>query len=265
MTIRLAFLVLLAAITQSPRALHIVVRDDVGSVVPYAVLSVFGGNTLIASESGIVAIRGVRTDSIQVHVRRIGYREFVGWIRTDSSGRAVVSLAPIARALDAVIVSERAMTPLARTGFYDRAARVRAGAILGDFVTPEQLEARMSASVSRILQAERYVRVSRLGMRPVILGRGGCAMTILLDGQRVRDMIEDAAREETPTSLDRAGTRQSGNKNVQSLLDVDQIVDGASVMAIEIYPSTANAPPELQTLGGRGSCGIVAIWTGPRR
>jgi hypothetical protein len=42
-------------------------------------------------------------------------------------------------------------------------------------------------------------------------------------------------------------------------------VNGLSVMAIEVYASTANAPAEMQTLGGRGSCGIVAIWTGPRK
>jgi hypothetical protein len=36
-------------------------------------------------------------------------------------------------------------------------------------------------------------------------------------------------------------------------------------MAIEIYPSSANAPAELQSLAGRGSCGIVAVWTGPRQ
>ena len=263
--LRMALLMSLAAFAQAPRSIQVVVRDESGAVVPYAVVSVFGGIPVIASDKGIATVGDRRTDSTQVYVRRIGYREFVGWIRADTSGRTVVSLAPIAQNIDALLVSERALTPLARTGFYDRAERVRTGAIVGDFITPEQLEARSPSSVSRILQAGRYVRVSRVGVRPVILGRGGCAMTILLDGQRVPDMIEEVAREETPTSIDRGGTRQNQFKRDADFLDVDQIVDGASVMAIEIYPSTANAPAELQTLGGRGSCGIVAIWTGPRR
>lgn len=79
-------------------------------------------------------------------------------------------------------------------------------------------------------------------------------------------MIEETARETVPTSLDRQGTAPiTADRDERLLLDVDQVVNGLSIMAIEIYPSTANAPVELQALGGRGSCGIVAIWTGPRR
>jgi hypothetical protein len=36
-------------------------------------------------------------------------------------------------------------------------------------------------------------------------------------------------------------------------------------MAIEVYNSTANAPSELVPPTGGGSCGLIAIWTGPRR
>jgi hypothetical protein len=60
-------------------------------------------------------------------------------------------------------------------------------------------------------------------------------MTLLLDGRRVDDT------------------------------NPDDIVSGREVMAIEIYPSTANAPVGMISGTGRGSCGIVAIWTGPRR
>jgi hypothetical protein len=42
-------------------------------------------------------------------------------------------------------------------------------------------------------------------------------------------------------------------------------VAGSEVMAIEVYPSTANAPVELIPLTRQGSCGIVAAWTGPRQ
>jgi hypothetical protein len=45
----------------------------------------------------------------------------------------------------------------------------------------------------------------------------------------------------------------------------DEITSVGAVMAIEIYPSMANAPAELVPLTGGGSCGIIALWTGQRR
>ena len=89
-------------------------------------------------------------------------------------------------------------------------------------------------------------------------------MTVLLDGQRLAGQLEEAIVEETPTSINRSGTATRSSGRPDLLFDIDQVVSGLSVMAIEIYPSTANAPFELQRLGGRGSCGIIAIWTGPR-
>lgn len=96
----------------------------------------------------------------------------------------------------------------------------------------------------------------------MLLGRGRCGLTVLLDGKKVHNTLEDRVVGEAPTSISGGGTRPPAGGYP---LDINEIVDARSVMAIEIYPSTANAPAELQTLGGRGSCGIVAIWTGPRQ
>lgn len=242
------------------------VRDVAGTPVPFATLTVMGGATHIADDSGHVSLRAVRSDSVQLRVRRIGFREYFGWQRVRGVGRVDIVLPAIAATIDAVVVSARADTPLARTGFYDRARRVREGAIVGEFLTPEDLDFRDAASASRTLTGARYVRIGRIGLgRPVLLGRGGCTMTLIVDGQRVPGMIEELAVEQVPTSINRNGTRQSTQQTEKTLLDIDQVLDGRSIMAVEIYPSTANAPAELQTLGGRGSCGIVAIWTGPRQ
>jgi hypothetical protein len=46
---------------------------------------------------------------------------------------------------------------------------------------------------------------------------------------------------------------------------IDQLAAAREVMAVEVYNSTANAPAELIPLTGGGSCGIIALWTGPRR
>jgi len=90
-------------------------------------------------------------------------------------------------------------------------------------------------------------------------------MSIVLDGQLVRGTAQDVAISEIPQSINPNGTRQLGNDSMAAKVSIDDVVDGRSIMAIEIYSNTANAPAELVRVGGRGSCGIVALWTGARR
>lgn len=244
------------------------VRDDTGAPVPYALVGLVGGVSQVANDSGVVRLRLRASDSLNLNVRRIGHREFFGWVVRGAGGSYRIALPRLSAALSAVTVTARESTPLTRTGFYERVDQVQYGATVGDFLTPEDLEARNASTVSRMLAGSRYARVKTLtaggrGNIPVIVGRGGCAMTILVDGQQLRGTVQDAAVEETPTSINRNGSRASGGGD--ATVSVDDLVDGRTVMAIEIYPSTANAPARLQTLGGRGSCGIVAIWTGPRQ
>jgi hypothetical protein len=73
-------------------------------------------------------------------------------------------------------------------------------------------------------------------------------MTIIIDGQRMNNVLTNVRDDD-----------ERGMK-----LAIDELVDGPSVLAVEIYPSTANAPAELIPLTGNGSCGIVAVWTGGR-
>ena len=245
---------------------RIIVRDELGVPVPYATITVSGGNPLIADDSGRAPIRGVKGDSIDLQVRRIGFREYRGWHRLVPDGEILVTLPPVVRELGEVVVTARLQTPLAQRGFYDRVARVQRGAIVGDFITPEMLALQNPSTASRALTGNRYVRIVREGGLPVMKGRGGCAMTLILDGQRVAGMVEELVVDDVPTSIIISGRPSVGGAGGRgTALDVDQVVDGGSIMAIEVYPSTANAPAELQSLGGRGSCGIVAIWTGPRR
>lgn len=82
-------------------------------------------------------------------------------------------------------------------------------------------------------------------------------MTIIVDGQHLKGTAEEGVVADAPTSI--GNNRRGGSGGLSS---IDDLVNGRSVVAIEVYPSTANAPAELQTLGGRGSCGIIAIWTG---
>lgn len=260
----------LAAQRASQPIVHVV--DDRGDPVPYAVVMVGGSNSRITNDSGMVQIGASRSAKLELWVRRIGYREHRGAVLPDSAtGAFRVTLQPVARALGAVVVEERISTSLSRTGFYDRVDRVQRGAIVGEFVTPEELDARNALKVSDLMRGRRLASVAYVGSmrQPVLLGRGGCVMTILLDGSRLNSTAQDVMEEEGPTSISNLSRAQrAGNQRDELLMrhpSIDELVAGREVNAIEIYSSMATAPAELVQLSGGGGCGLVAIWTGPRQ
>jgi hypothetical protein len=238
---------------------RVIDRDSIP--IPFALVQVKGGAERVADSVGLVRFAQDFVPGAPLQVRRLGYAPFTGLI-TEAAGREVVIvLDAVQRTLDAVRTVAPRSTAVSRTGFYDRMERVRTGAIVGWFVTPEALEQRKVMQVSRALQGVGSTRIVRhVDGRPIVTGRGNCPMTILLDGVRVNRVLSGAPSR-APTSLNPRGRYEPSDGS----LSVDELVDGASVMAIEIYPSTANAPAELIPLTGGGACGIVALWTGPRR
>ena len=267
-----------ALLGQTAARTTLVIRDAQGLPVGWAMIRIAGGAPQIADDSGRVPLAGIRDDSLQVSVRRIGYRPFDGWVvRSVPNGTLTAILPRLALALDTVRVTAAAVsTPLARTGFYDRAERVRRGAFNAEFITPEELDERNRSQLSQIFTGRRYATLTMVSVAgrqvPALLGRGKCAMTILVDGMRVTKTSQDlvlgaGAPQSIRPDASRPSTLGERNRDGQftNVLGLDDIVDGRSVMAIEIYPSTANAPAELIPIGGRGSCGFVAIWTGGRR
>lgn len=97
-------------------------------------------------------------------------------------------------------------------------------------------------------------------------------MNIVVDGQLVRGTHQDEVMEQVPTSINRQGTytpprSRGGQAGMNGNLDINSLVGGNEIAGIEIYPSSANAPYELQAAAstGRGTCGIIAVWTGGRR
>ncbi len=235
------------------------VRDSNGVPIAHAFVEVEGGRGRVADDSGRVFLEAA-PDSLRLQVRRIGLKPFFGRVgRTVRTGEFDVVLSPTAQTLAAVTVTERGMrTPLERTGFYDRMQRAQRGAFNGEFITPEELESRQGARTSDLFQGRRFVFPNRTrGLSPqlYLMGRGGCKMTIYVDGQMVRP--------EGPR-----GARNSGASDPLGMVPIDDIVNVSQVAAIEIYATAANAPGELVPLTGaaqQGACGIVAIWTGGRR
>jgi hypothetical protein len=206
------------------------VVDSDGVPIPYALVAVNGGRPYTTDASGRVALGTRVQGALSVGVRRLGYTPYFGETVPDANAdEFLVTLNRIASRVDTVKVIADRSTPLSRTGFYDRMNQVRKGAILGSFITPEEIELRASAfDWKQLLRTSQYVRVTNSGL----LGRGDCRMQILVDGLPGRGDLDLSTSE---------------------------------IMAIEVYPSTANAPVELIPLTNRGSCGIIAVWTGPRR
>lgn len=267
----LVCLVPAAAIAQANSARTIAVTDQSGAPVPFAVVVLGGAPPQIADDSGRVTLRLPRGSEHDLWVRRIGYREYRGRLMVDSTQSWLdVTLSPLATRLAAVSVEAVRSTPLARTGFYDRVERTQRGAFVGEFLSPEELDQKNHSRVSDLLRGSRYVRFRRVNDGGLhLLGRADCALTILIDGQRVNNTAQDDAAERSATSIP---TPDGRNRHTGTYRNpphtrkpsLDDLVSGMEVMAIEVYPSLANAPAELIPLTGGGSCGLIAIWTGPR-
>lgn len=256
------------AIMPRPASTQSTVRVlDTDSIpIPFALVSLGKTTTRVSDVAGTVKFSALLRETETFEVRRIGYHPFKASVRQGSGEMYVILLQPIARGLDTVRTIAARETPLSRTGFYDRMDRVQHGAIAGEFITPEELESRNANQISQMLRGRRSITVASVTdggrMRAVLKGRGGgCAMVVLLDGQRINDMLEDPSSG-IPTSLT---ARHSSGRVVRGTTSIDELVAAQEIMAIEIYGSSANAPAELIPLTGGGSCGIIALWTGPRR
>ncbi len=273
-----ASLLLLTGAAESLRAQSVVRVVDKDSLpIAFALVGVGGSSERVADSLGLVRFSLALGTSVRLQVRRLGFRPFIGDVTRGADGEFVVVLDDARQTVEAMRVVAPRSTPLSRTGFYDRLHRVQNGAITGEFLTPEELERRNPLQISQALRGLRSVTVSRMNgdgqNRALILGRGGqCGMTILLDGQRVNGTLEQeigANAMRGPGSRAAAARPPMGgsaaNTTSRAGLSIDDLVVANNVMAIEVYPSAANAPAELRPLTGNGSCGIVALWTGARR
>ncbi len=269
--LRTAFLVCLflpnALVAQdaTPRA---VVRDSVGTPVPFASVVANGTAARIASDSGIAFLRIPNADSIKLLVRRIGFAPVERWVRPDAAGDFHVIMRPLPQNLAHVSIFER-NTPLSRTGFYDRLARLERGAFTARFITPEEIEMRNASRVSRLLEGENFVRVRSFSGKPVLSGRGGiCAMGIVVDGLQMRGTAEEINAIDGEQEIQEIARRQRLDREAaerQFLAvrsSIDEIVSSLAVQAIEIYPSLSAAPPEIMRAASSMACGVVVISTG---
>lgn len=250
---------------------RVVVHDSTGRSIPYVSIQAGGSRPQVASDSGIAILTVPWSDSLKLLTRRIGFEPFEGWVRPDSAGDFRVRMRPLPQYIATTTIYERD-TPLARSGFYDRMERVRRGAFSASFWTPEAIDLRNPHRASALLEGQSGVRVRTMGTnrRPVLLGRGGCPMTLVVDGHRLTGTVEEIATREGGQEIDRMMRREriSAAEATQRFLSarqsIDDIVTGLGVAAVEIYSSLAAAPSEMQRHATSESCGLVVVWTGRR-
>lgn len=243
-----------ASVVAGGRSSLLRVVDPRGQPVPHAVVRVGDALSRVADGEGRVVLPVITRDSAKVLVRRIGYTPFDGWVTRPPVGQLFqVTIAPAGQQLATVDVRASTLkSPLELSGFYDRMVRVQRGAMVGDFITPEDLEVRGNARISQLLAGNRYAKIVYLSMtqggktQPVLVGRNNCPMTVVIDGQRSTGVFD--------------GSRGSG----EGMPSVDDLVTPGSTVAIEIYPTVSGAPVEFIPATGETFCGIAVIWTGAR-
>jgi hypothetical protein len=221
------------------------VVSEHGQPIMYANVTLEGATTRITDEKGEINLGIGKRQEFTVRVARIGFAPWFGKVDLPASATMTVTLPRIAQTLAPVTVNGEASpkTALALTGFYDRWMMRQRGALSAVFIGPEEIEFRHPTKVTRMLQGLNGVRlicditgncaIHSTSQTSLQVG-GGCPMAILLDGNQLYGAV-----------------------------NVDQLINVADVMAIEVYPHGGNMPINLQA--NDTNCGVVAFWTGSRR
>lgn len=223
-----------------------VVRDTSGR--PLAGAEVRAGAALftLTDADGSFRLTGVEPDTVQLLVRRIGYRPADVVLAANAGLRVelLVRMVPAAVELGTITIEGRTMdTRLWQSGFYERQ---KVGS--GTFFDPEML-ARHRGTIDGLVREAPGVRVNRDRYgRSIALGRfggGWCQLNVFIDGVLVRWAND---------------------------VGIDQLLNTQDVLAVEVYPRGTQVPATLAgytaTGGGGGAtggtdCGVISFWTKP--
>ncbi len=243
------FVLSLPAAAQERRTVSGIVSDSGGRPIPY--VNIDGGPRYrtLTNGSGEYSLLLPPNEALEVAVRRIGFLPVKFRVEKGADTTINVSMQQLAIIMNTqVIRAQQLVRTLETRGFYSRMLEQERGALVGEFVTPEEIEMRNPQRVTQLLEQRRGIRVQRVNSCQVIAtcfrvqGQGGCAATVFLDGQR----------------LNKLGTG-SAARDDGAYPAVDELIPVTGVSAIEVYPRGSSAPPRYQSLAG--TCAIVLIWT----
>ena len=232
---------------QETRIVDGLVTDSAGRTVAYVSLDGGAKYRTISNAVGEFRLSVPTNVGFEINVRRIGFLPAKVRVEPGTDTTIRITIQQLAVLMTTQIVrAQQLIRTLELRGFYDRMLESQRGALVGLFILPEEIEMRNPQRVSQLLEARQGVQVRRSGACNIIatcyrvMGTGGCAATVFLDGQRLNNLAD-----------------ASGNANAAPA--VDELIPVSSVSAVEVYPRGAMAPAKYQALGG--TCAIVLIWT----
>jgi hypothetical protein len=246
----------LAARRAFTSAIEGVVSDTAGSPIADARVSARpSGVSVLTGSGGRFRLDALRPGTSILHAQTVGYApaDFPVRVGPDSTLRVAIQLTVLPPMLDTVVVATSVEnTELQTVGFYERMRERQRGAGTSSFVTPEQIERHRPQKVTDLLAQLPGVHVlNEQGVLVAFGRRFGCAMTIWVDGARVKS-----------SSRQRIGGFPDDFK-----LDIPGGIDGYlsvnQVAAIEVYQTPSEVPAEFNTVDNE--CGTIVIWTGSRR
>jgi hypothetical protein len=222
------------------------VTDSAGQPVAYVTID--GGRyRTLTNAVGDFRILVPAGEAVNFAARRIGYLPSNFRAEKGADTTMSISLQRLAVLLSTQVVrAQQQVRSLEMRGFYERMSDAERGALVGEFVTPEEVEMRNPQRVTQLLEQRRGITVRRMGRCQnvaacfYVTGTGGCAATIYLDGQRLNRLASAAG-------------------DINQAPALDELVGITSVSGIEVYPRGQSAPAKYQGLSG--TCAIVVIWT----
>jgi hypothetical protein len=235
------------SVAQETRTVSGTVSDSSGRPIPY--VNIDGGPKYrtLANASGEFTLSVPPKEGVDVLIRRIGYQPAKIRIEPGSDTTINVSMQQLAVLLTTQMVrAQQLVRTLETRGFYSRMLDQTRGALVGEFITPEEIEMRNAQRVTQLMDQRRGITVRRTGSCQVIAtcyrvyGQGGCAATVYLDGQRLNRLATAAA-------------------DPSSAPAIDELIPVTGVSGIEVYPRGSSAPPKYQSLAG--TCAVIVIWT----
>lgn len=252
----------IAAGTANAQARKLKVLAADGNPIPYADVTVRGGESRITDEHGELTLGQGKEKALSVRVRRIGYKETLETLNLgDTVSTFIVTLAPLAQQLGAVTISGgREPVELKLQGFYDRRLQRQKGLLSATFIGPEELESRHPSQISDMLYGLNGVTMRRLlGGDFIAIGSDShCTMAVLLDGQEV---IRGGGGGPENGQVSVVGGSASAGGEAQA--GINRWIQANDVVAIEVYARGGNMPISLQANDPK--CGVIAIWTGSRK
>lgn len=263
---------LLAA--QAAPAVTGVVRDSAGRPIAGVEVRNAAARAVYSDSAGRFRITAAASDPVRLRLRKVGFEPLEVVTAPASATEAaplMIVLGPIIARLGRVIVEGEAYDQsLWDSGFYRRQRSGR-----GTFLDSAEVAHYAPAGWGSLLQSEPMIRVERRGSQEFALSKlagRACFMHVYVDGRYQREAMPDPV---------------FGPSNTLGLRD---IVDPATIRAMEVYPTVASVPQEFSrmgsasdrsgsripspgrpmqsprpSMGANSPCGAIVIWTRSHR